>query len=152
MSSNNEKRVRAVFMLEVLGRPPEHLIKTLEGLIEKIKGEKGLEIKEKKIKEPVLMKDKKDLYTAFAEIEFELDGLMELSLLMFKYMPSHVEIISPENITTTNNDMSVVLNELIRRLHGYDEVTRIVQVERKILENKLKSLLEEKKKSEESKK
>ena len=34
-----------------------------------------------------------------------------------------------------------ILNELTRRLHGYEEITRILQTERIILENKLKTIM-----------
>jgi len=44
------------------------------------------------------------------------------------------------------------LNELTRRLHGYDEIARIIQVEKNALEKKLKAVLEEKGEKKEDKK
>ena len=60
-------------------------------------------------------------------------------------MPAHVEIISPELITLTNNGLNEMLNELTRRLHGYDEVARTLQVEKEILNRKMKELMGDKK-------
>jgi len=139
------KNIRAVMIIEVIGRPPEHLTETLNSLIEKIDGEKGVSVQNKKLNEPVLMKDQKDFYTSFAEIEVEVEEIFHLAILMFKYMPAHIEIISPELIALTNNGWNDIFNELTRRLHGYDEVARVIQAEKSILEKKLKELMPKKK-------
>jgi len=132
-----------LLIIEVLGRPPEHLIETLEGIIKNIDEEKGVKVLEKKIKEPTLMKDQKDFYTGFVELEVEVEDILNLAILLFKYMPAHVEIIEPELIALSNNGWNDVFNELVRRLHGYDEIARILQVEKSVLEKKLKSLVPE---------
>lgn len=151
MNSYEEtKGIAAMLVLEAIGRPPEHLVETLEGLAKSIGEEKGVKVTGKKINEPVLMKDQKDFYTAFIEIEVEVEEILSLAILMFKYMPAHVEIISPEFIALTNNGWNDVFNELTRRLHSYDEVARILQTEKAILEKKLREVLEEKKDSEKS--
>ena len=139
------KKIRAVLIIEILGKPPEHLIETLEEIIKQISEEKGVSVTEKKIKEPVPIKDKKEVYTSFAEIEIEVEEILSLGLILFKYMPSHIEILSPELIVLTNNGWTEILNEISRRLHSYDEVARVIQIEKRILENKLRELLNEKK-------
>jgi len=84
MSSENKERqideretkgITAIIIIEVLGRPPEHIIEVLDEIIEKLGAEKGVKINDKKIREPTLLKDKKDLYTSFVEIEVEVEGL-----------------------------------------------------------------------------
>lgn len=136
------KNVRALMIIEVIGKPPEHLTETLKNIIKQIAEENGVSVKEEKIKEPVLMKDQKDFYTSFAEVEVEVEEILYLAMLMFKYMPAHIEITFPEMITLSNNDLNDILNELTRRLHGYDEVARIIQIEKSILEKKLKEAME----------
>ena len=150
MSLDETKKIIAMFVIEVAGRPPEHLTETLEKMIEKIKEEKSMSVKNYKINEPVLMKNQKDFYTNFAEIELELENPLNLLLMVFKYMPAHIEIIYPENIKLTNDGFGSILNELTRRLHGYDEIARVIQIEKNILEKKLRALLEEKKPEEKS--
>ena len=117
-------------ILDVIGRPPEHLIESLKKIIEEIDKEKGVDVKSKEIKKPTLMKDQKEFYTTFAEIEVDVEELLYLVILLFKYMPAHIEIISPELIALTNNGWNDILNELARRLHGYDEIARIMQMEK----------------------
>jgi len=145
MSSKFEetKGITASIIIEVIGRPPEHLTETLNTLAIRIDNEKGIVVKSKKINDPVLMKDQKDFYTAFAEVEVEVEEILYLAILMFKYMPAHIEIISPELIALTNNGWNDILNELTRRLHGYDEIARVLQVEKGILEKKLRNVLGE---------
>ena len=152
MSLDETKNIRAVFILEIVGRPPEHLTDTLKNIVDKMKEEKGVSIKDFKINEPALMKDQKDFYTNFAEIELEVENSLKLLLMVFQYMPAHIEITYPENIKLTNDGFGGILNELARRLHGYDEVARVIQIEKNILEKKLKALLEEKDKPKEKKK
>ena len=153
MNLNETKDIRAVFILEIAGKPPEHLIKTLENIIEAMKKEKGVKFINKKIKEPAPIKDQEKFYTTFAEVELEIENPLTLLFIIFKYMPAHIEIVYPESIKFTNDGLGIVLNELARRLHGYDEIARIIRIEKKILEKKLKSVLDGKKeKSEKEKK
>ena len=144
-SIEETKGMHVIMIIEVIGKPPKHLTETLDNIIKQIDEEKGVVVKGKKINEPKLMKDHKDFYTSFAEIELEVEEITQLVILMFKYMPAHVEIVSPELIALTNNSWSDILSELSRRLHGYDEVARVIQVEKGILEKKLREVLKDKK-------
>ncbi len=139
------KGIKAILILEVLGKPAEHLTETLGELIGKMDAEPNVSVISKKINEPVLMKDRTDFYTNFAEIEVEVEEIVQLVMLMFKYMPANVEVISPELIVLENNGWNEVLNELIRKLHGYEEIARIIQIEKTVLENKLREVLGSKK-------
>ncbi len=143
--NSDEKKINTMFILEVIGRPAEHLTETLENLSNQIAEEKGVKIIEKKINEPALMKEQKDFYSSFMEIEIETDNILYLAILLFKYMPAHVEIISPQNLTLSNSGFNDLFNELTRRLHGYEEIARILQTEKMILENQLKTIIEGKK-------
>ncbi|MBU4308706.1 MAG: hypothetical protein KJ566_02840 [Nanoarchaeota archaeon] len=134
--------IRAVMILEIIGKPAEHLVSTLEDFIKKIGEEKKTQVISKKIAEPIFMKDSKEFYTTHAEVEVEVEEVLYLAMLMFKYMPAHIEVISPELIALTNNGWGEILSELTRRLHGYNEVARVLQNEKIILENKLKEVME----------
>lgn len=136
----SEKKVVAELIVEVLGRPPEHLVATLEDIAKRIGEEQGVKVVSKKINEPKPIKEQQDFFTSFAEISVEVEGILHLVVLMFKYMPANIEIISPQNISLTNSGFNDVLNELTRRLHGYEEIARILQTEKNILENKLREV------------
>ena len=138
--SSDDSKITAVLILDIIGRPPEHLIESLKNITEEMGKEKGVIIKSIDIKEPVLMKEQKNFYTTFAEVEVEGEDALYLVILMFKYMPAHIEIISPEIIALSNNGFNDILNELVRRLHGYDEIARVMQIEKHTLLEKIKGL------------
>ena len=125
--NTDDKRIEVVAIMEILGRPAEHLVETLEKLIEEMKKEKGIQVKNKSIKEPTEMKEKNGFYSTFAEIELELESVEALALLVFKYMPAHIEVASPENIPLKNYEVGEIFTEVTRRLHSYDKMVQIIQ-------------------------
>ena len=143
----NEK-IQTSIILEMLGRPKEHLEETLNKLVEVLGKEKGLKITNKTIHEPKKLEDRdKDgnlikvtpenqLYTAFAEIEMDTD-LDTLIKITFKYMPSHIEIISPEAFNITNFEVTGLLNEITARLHHYDAIAKSALMNNKLLTRKI---------------
>lgn len=141
---NLQSKTNALMVIEILGKPKEYLIETLEKISEEISKEKDVKIVEKTIHEPVEVKDQKEIYSTFMEIEVEVASPLLLARLVFKYMPSHMEILEPEKINMTNNEYGEILSELARKLHQYDEVARIIQMEKKILENQIRKISEEK--------
>jgi hypothetical protein len=165
---SEKQKIHALMILEVLGRPKEFLVETLENLVKQMDSEQGVVVKSKNIKEPrkandnpkiageskgeLKIEEQNDFYVSFAEVEIETETLSNLVFLIFKYMPAHIEIFSPELIALTNNVWNGVLNDLILRLHGFDEVVRVMQVEKAVLENKLRGILEQNKESEKVKK
>lgn len=132
MSLDEEKRqkITAIMIIEVMGKPREHLVETLEKISTDIGNEKNVKIIEKKINEPKEIEKKKGFFTNYVEVEVELDDPLQLSILMFKYMPAHIEIIEPESLKMSNIQYADILNELTRRLHQYDGLLRVMQMER----------------------
>ncbi|MBT4257940.1 hypothetical protein HOD88_02030 [archaeon] len=133
-------------IFEVIGKPAEHLTSTLNEIAEKIKGVKGVELTNHKINESAPFKAKEGFFTNFMELEAKVDDLEILSNLMFIFMPAHVEILEPENIQIQNNTLNTFFNGLMRKLHGYDEVTRVAQTEKMILQKKLEEIMKSQKK------
>lgn len=136
--SSEKPKIKAELIVEVLGRPKEHLVETLENLIKQMDQEKGVKVENKTIHEPTSVKERDDFFSSYAEIEIEVEGTIPLILVMFKYMPSNIEITYPERISLPNQDLSETLNEISRRLHRYEELVRVMEAEKKILEKKLK--------------
>lgn len=131
------EKIRATMILEVLGRPPEHLTIALNNMIEKIGEEKGLEILETIKNEPKELEDHKDLYTTFAEVTFEVESILHYFGIIFAYMPSNIEIISPDHIDFSNYDLSDLSNRLALRLHDYDAIAKKAMAENQMIKRKL---------------
>jgi len=146
MIPEETKNIRASLIIEVMGKPPEHVTETLSNIVKQMDEEKGISVRECKISEPKELEKAKTLYSCFADIEVEVEEVFLLTLLVFKYTPSHIEIISPETIVLNNSGWNDVFNEITGRLHNYDEIARVLQMEKTILEKKLRELLEQGKK------
>lgn len=137
----SSEKIEAAIIFEILGKPAEHIVEALEEIIKQIESEKGVLIKEKKIDEPKEHEKEKGMYTTFAELLVEFDEIMNVIIILFKYMPAHIQLMYPEKVTLKNNEMNDIFNEVARRLHAYDEVARVIQIEKSVLETKLRELL-----------
>ncbi len=131
-----EEKVRAVLMIEILGKPPKYLKKRLEEIVDKLSKEKEVNLIDKKIADPKKLEEK-ELFTSFVEVEIET-SLKTLMLLIFGYMPSNIDIITPEKLKVQNSDLNSFLNELARKLHQYDELARSMILERQQLTKQIK--------------
>ena len=131
----NEK-INAVLILEILGKPADYVKKVLADVVKKLGEEKDVKILNKNIAKPKQLEDK-DIFTSFAEIEIQT-SLQKLMLLIFFYMPSHIEIIEPENLQIRNSDMNLFLNDLLKKLHQYDEIAKALMLERRAIAQKIK--------------
>jgi len=144
-----EDKIKALFIYEILGKPPEHIKKSLEDLIDNIGNNPGIKILNKKVHEPHLVEEKEKegkkvdvegLYSSFAEVEMELDNLDLIFLLVLNTLPSNIEILEPRELRLKNFNLSSVLSSLAIKLHKYDEVAKVLSLERGQLINKLKEM------------
>lgn len=55
-------------------------------------------------------------------------------------MPSHIEILSPSGIEIKNFELNEILNELVIKLHKYDEIAKNLMIERGILAKQIEEL------------
>jgi archaellin len=131
--------VQAVFVIEVLGRPAEHITMALNTLIEQLAGEKDIELANKKIFPP---KPTENMFLTFAEVEVRAKNLSRIAELCFTYMPSSVEIVHPSDLKFNLNDANAMLNLLVARLHQYDAIAKKINVENAILQRQLQTLLQ----------
>jgi hypothetical protein len=137
-----ENKIKAMFIFEILGRPPEHIKESLSQLIDKLGEFPGIKIENKKIHEPKPVENEKvkDFFTTFAEIEVSAEEINALINIIFNAMPSHVEIIEPNKIELNNFDLTNLLSSLTVKLHRYDEIAKTITIERNMLIAKLKEL------------
>lgn len=148
------EEIKAVMIFEILGKPAEHLIETLRGIIDKLGKEKGVKVIEKKIREPKSVENS-ELFSSFAEVEIEFDSLQKLLTTIFNYMPAHIDILGPSELRIKNFDLCSVCNDLMTKLHAYDGIAKTLVFEKSNLIaqlNQLAANFEAEKKARESKK
>ncbi|MBI3027606.1 hypothetical protein HYY70_05840 [Candidatus Woesearchaeota archaeon] len=152
--------IRCRTIIEVLGKPKEHVEKAIKEYVEHIKEDSELVILnedysetneiEKTITEPLeemeqkdLQKDKKmyNLWGKFVELELVVNGTKKLISFCFEYMPSSIEVVKPENLIFTNAEFSNFLNDLQARLHDVDMVVKKQKAENDFLKHNMGAIL-----------
>lgn len=144
IKSKDIDKIRALFIFEMLGRPAEHIKEALEGLVDNLGNQKGIEINRRKVHEPKTAekdgKEIKNLFTTFAEVELTADNLNLIFAVVTNMLPANVEIIEPDELRLKNFDLSSALSELAIKLHRYDEVAKALAIERRNIMNHIKIL------------
>ena len=113
-------QIRAI--IEVVGKPKEYVEKTLKDYVKKIKENKDFTILKEDHEKP---EEQEGFFSAFAEIELLVKNKDALLSFSFDYLPSSIEILAPENLAMSNNDLSAFLNDMQTRLHALN--TGIIQ-------------------------
>lgn len=133
------KKIRAVFVFEIMGRPAEHVVASMNQFLDQIASVKGMELVGRKVHEPKPVENS-ELFTTFAELEVVAETMDHLFLIMFNLFPSHVEIIEPDELTLNNFELTSLMSELALKLHKYESVAKVLSTERDILFNRLKEV------------
>ena len=131
------EKVRAVLIVEIMGRPAEHVKEMLKEHVEKIDEMKDVSTVSISLSEPKELEQQKGLFTCFAEVEVEAESFLEVIHLVFDYMPSSLEIIRPDKIDFGVADATSFLNDLSGRLHKYDEIAKIAKMQNQQLAQKV---------------
>lgn len=127
-------RLKAVF--EIAGFPAEHVEKSLKVISEKIAKEKGMIIIKETHHKPNAISEK--FFSAFIEMEFLSDSLAQLMGMLYDYMPSSVEIIEPEDpISDDPQAVTMILNDLLAKLHNYNQLIHALKAENTIFRKQL---------------
>ena len=129
-------------IVEMAGRPVEHLTASLEKHIGILNGIKDMNVHSIKISEPREIDAKtKDggekMWTAFAEADFECENFARLSETMFDFMPSSIEVIEPLKISLDMTEVTDLLNNISGRMHRYDEIAKVLGEKYKQMEAQL---------------
>jgi hypothetical protein len=142
--------IKANIIFEIMGRPAEFLVESLNEIIGKISDEKGTKIIKQKVHDTQELADKKGIYSTFAELEVDFDNQDSLFITLFNYMPANVEVIEPSEWKFKINEFNIFVNELLRKLHQYDSLAKAFILEKnnmqsyiRELEEKLKNLSNE---------
>ena len=137
------KKIKAIFIFEMMGKPPEYLKETLEKYVKSLEIE-GVKLLNHKISEAKEIETKKGekgfLYSTFAEVELEVDNINLLFGIVFRMLPSHVEVIEPADFNLRNFDLSAIMSDLAIKLHKFDEVVKVLMMERDNFANQLNQI------------
>ncbi len=142
--------VKAILIIEIAGRPKEHLVGALKEHIAKFNQIKDVELVSESYSEPKQVENK-DFYTCFAEIEIEVENFNKLTEVVFDFMPASVEVIKPDKVSFDLVDATSFLNNLSGRLHRYDEIAKVANFRMQQMAQQLQ-FIQQKQAEEDSKK
>jgi len=127
-------------VIEVLGKPKEHIEKALAGYIQQLKESKDFQLLSEELAE-AKKREEGEMWAAFAELELKTDKLQNLTSFCFDFMPSMIEIIEPREIRLQDTDLNELMNDLQGKLHQVDMVAKSVKMENDIYKRNLAHIL-----------
>ena len=135
-----EKTIHFRAVIEVLGKPKEHVEKAMQEYVEKLRQNERYEIISEEIAK-IKKQDEQELWAIFSELEIKAEKIEDLVGFCFEYMPSLIEIITPKELTFSDVDISHFLSDMQAKLHQVDMVAKQVNIENQHLKQNLSGLL-----------
>ena len=130
--------IRCRTIIEVLGKPKEHVDNAIKEYIEHIKEDSELVILNEDYSE---INEQGPLWSKFVELELVIKGTKKLISFCFEYMPSSIEVVKPEHFVMTNPELSNFLNDLQARLHSVDMIVKQQKAENDFLKHNMNAIL-----------
>jgi len=130
--------IRCKTIIEVLGKPKEHVENAIKEYIEHIKQDSELVVLDEDYSE---IKEQGKLWSKFVDLDLVIKGTKKLISFCFEYMPSSIEVIKPEHLAMTNPELSNFLNDLQARLHNVDMIVKQLKAENDFLKHNMNAIL-----------
>ena len=130
--------IRCRTIIEVLGKPKEHIENALNEYIKHIKEDSEIVVLNEDYSE---IKEQGKLWSKFVELELVIKGTAKLISFCFEYMPSSIEVLKPEHLIFTNPEISNFLNDLQARLHDVDMVVKQLKAENDFIKTNTNAIL-----------
>ena len=122
LEAKSEKtHVRCRTIIEILGKPKEHVEKTMRMYVDKIKQDSELIFLNVNFSDA---EEKDKLWAAFVELEMIVKGIPKLIGFCFDYMPSSIENLKTEGFAMKASTIQDFVNDLQARLHTVDMIVK----------------------------
>ena len=135
-----EKKILFRAVIEVLGKPQEHVDKSLKQFVEQLKTSGTYEVISEEYAD-LKKQEEQELWAGFAELELKAAAIEDLISFCFDYMPSMIEILEPKELRYSDTDVSQFLNDLQAKLHQVDMVAKQIKFENDQLKKSMSGLL-----------
>lgn len=127
-------------IIEVLGKPKEHVEQSLNDYVQNLKNNANYEIVKEDFAE-IKKQEKDELWACFVELEIKTAKVENITFFCFQYMPSMIEIIEPEELVFSEREFSLFLNDLQTRLHQVDFLAKQLKLENDHIKKNMVNLL-----------
>ena len=135
-----EKKIVFRAVIEVLGKPKEHVDAAIRKYLLNLKENKKYVVLAEEVAD-LKKQDDSELWMTFAELEVETGRVEDLIDFCFDYMPSLIEILEPATLTLESQEVSSFLNDLQAKLHSVDMVAKQLKTENDSLKHNSAALL-----------
>lgn len=130
--------IRCRAIIEVLGKPKEHVENAIKEYIKHIKEDAELVVLSEDYSE---IREQDNLWSKFVELDVVIKGASKLIGFCFEYMPSSVEVIKPESLAFSCSELSNFLNDLQARLHNVDMAVKQLKAENEFLKQNMNATI-----------
>jgi len=133
-----EGKILTRVIIEIVGKPKEHIEKALKIVLEKIKEQKDINVVEEKLFDA---EKQEEMFSTFAELGILFKDIETLVGFCFDFMPSSIEILDPEKLSFDSNQFAGLINDLLAKLHQM--TLKVVQndMEKKALKKNMLNML-----------
>ena len=139
MEKVDEGHILAKIIIEVLGKPKEHVEETLKLVIDKTKKLEDVDLLKKKINDT--KEQEGGLFSTFSEMEILTKNMNTLFSFCLDFMPSSVDILEPVQHNLEVGDLNALLNDFLANLHKIDMLTKNFKMENNLLKKNVRTLL-----------
>ncbi|NQU79203.1 hypothetical protein HQ545_05550 [Candidatus Woesearchaeota archaeon] len=147
-------QVLTKIIIEVLGAPKEHVEEAIKIVVDKVNAVGKIEVVSESTYEA---EPKGKLFSTFSEIEIWFDDIDALSMFLFEFTPSSVEVVQPVELNLKSTFMSGFMNDFLLKMHdmglkmkdGYATTKLLKKNTDALIRNFMKSVLLEPKSGEE---
>ena len=129
-----QTHIRCKIIIEVLGKPKDHVEKAIRDYVGKIKKDSELIVMNADFSEA---EQKEKLWAVFVELDIVIKGMPKLIGFCFDYMPSSIEITKPEEFSVKKSTVENLINDLQARLHDVDMIVKKQKNENTFLKKNL---------------
>ena len=135
---DEKSHIRCKAIIEVLGKPKEHVEDSIKDYIIHIKNDNELVILNEEFSE---VKEQNSMWSQFVEIDLVVKGFGKLIGFCFQYMPSSIEVVKPESVMLSDRNISDLFNDLQGKLHSVDMVVKQQKSENDFLKKNLHTII-----------
>ena len=118
-------------IMEIVGKPKEHIEKTMDMYLDKIKADKIWKLI--KVDRPEAEKHEKEMFSVIAEVELEAKTTGDLVTFCYEYMPGSVEVLEPAELIYKAPEFTAFINDMQAKLHNVDMMVKKLSAENQVM-------------------
>jgi hypothetical protein len=111
----SEGYLKVYVLLEIVGKPAEHVEKAIRAVMGQIKDTEGIEVLDEDIGKPEKTDD--GFYGVFAEFDAYVQNLQRVGYLATNYTPATIELVEPEEMQVGFDEFNEVFGDTLSKLH-----------------------------------